>query len=227
MKINYSFRYLWKNRGNSVTRLVSLALGLLVALLICSYVGINLSYGRFFPDRERVYQMFMKSSMADDVSQGMLEPMAFTLAEEIPSIEMTTNLLRESVQVKIGNDVIKSRQLRVSSDFFKVLDFGVISGDVERALSNEGLANNEVMISERLSDKVFGKNDPLGKIITIDGKEHVVAGVFNTPPVTNPIVDFDIVSWLEFNPQKINWNGGDNYPTYVKLNKGATIDELE
>lgn len=227
MKINYSFRYLWKNRGNSVTRLVSLALGLLVALLICSYVGINLSYGRFFPDRERVYQMFMKSSMADDVSQGMLEPMAFTLAEEIPSIEMTTNLLRESVQVKVGNDVIKSRLLNVSSDFFKVLDFGVISGDVERVLSNEGLANNEVMISERLSDKVFGKNDPLGKIITIDGKEHVVAGVFNTPPVTNPIVDFDIVSWLEFNPQKINWNGGDNYPTYVKLNKGATIDELE
>ena len=44
MKINYSLRYLWRNRGNSVTRLVSLALGLIVALLICSYVGINLSY---------------------------------------------------------------------------------------------------------------------------------------------------------------------------------------
>ena len=227
MKINYSLRYLWRNRGNSVTRLVSLALGLIVALLICSYVGINLSYGRFFPDRERVYQVFMKSSMADFSSQGMLEPMAFTLAEEVPSIEMTTNLLKESVQVNMGNDAIKSRRLKVSSDFFKVLDFGVISGDVERVLSNEGLANNEVMISERLSDKVFGKNDPLGKIITINEEEHVVAGVFNTPPVTNPIVDFDIVSWLKFDPQTLDWNGGDNYPTYIKLNKGATIDELE
>ena len=227
MITNYSLRYLWRNRGNSVTRLVSLALGLIVALLICSYVGINLSYGRFFPDRERVYQVFMKSSMADFSSQGMLEPMAFTLAEEVPSIEMTTNLLKESVQVNMGNDAIKSRRLKVSSDFFKVLDFGVISGDVERVLSNEGLANNEVMISERLSDKVFGKNDPLGKIITINEEEHVVAGVFNTPPVTNPIVDFDIVSWLKFDPQTLDWNGGDNYPTYIKLNKGATIDELE
>ena len=227
MITNYSLRYLWRNRGNSVTRLVSLVLGLIVALLICSYVGINLSYGRFFPDRERVYQVFMKSSMADFSSQGMLEPMAFTLAEEVPSIEMTTNLLKESVQVNMGNDAIKSRRLKVSSDFFKVLDFGVISGDVERVLSNEGLANNEVMISERLSDKVFGKNDPLGKIITINEEEHVVAGVFNTPPVTNPIVDFDIVSWLKFDPQTLDWNGGDNYPTYIKLNKGATIDELE
>ena len=48
--LNYCFRNLLKNRGNSVTRLVSLALGLMVALLICSYVGLNLSYGRFFPE---------------------------------------------------------------------------------------------------------------------------------------------------------------------------------
>ena len=58
---NYSLRYLLKNRGNSATRLLSLALGLVVSLLICSYVGINLSYGRFFPDRERVYKMFENS----------------------------------------------------------------------------------------------------------------------------------------------------------------------
>ena len=228
MITNYSLRYLWRNRGNSVTRLVSLALGLIVALLICSYVGINLSYGRFFPDRERVYQVFMKSSMADFSSQGMLEPMAFTLAEEVPSIEMTTNLLKESVQVNMGNDAIKSRRLKVSSDFFKVLDFGVISGDVERVLSNEGLANNEVMISERLSDKVFGKNDPLGNVIELNGKEHVVAGVFCTPPVTNPIGSFDVVSWLKYSTEKsMGWNGGDSYPTYVKLHKGVTLDEAD
>ena len=226
MIANYSFRYLLKNRVNSVTRLVSLALGLIVALLICSYVGINLSYGRFFPDRDRVYQVH-ENSPQFGLCTHMLEPLAPTLAEGIPQIEAVTNFISQGVQVKMGNDIIESYHLNVSSDFFKVLDFGVISGDVERVLSNEGLANNEVMISERLSDKVFGKNDPLGKIITINEEEHVVAGVFNTPPVTNPIVDFDIVSWLKFDPQTLDWNGGDNYPTYIKLNKGATIDELE
>ena len=227
MIANYSFRYLLKNRANSVTRLVSLASGLIVALLICSYVGINLSYGRFFPDRERVYQVH-ENSPQFGLCTHMLEPLAPTLAEGIPQIEAVTNFISQGVQVKIGNDIIESYHLNVSSDFFKVLDFGVISGDVERVLSNEGLANNEVMISERLSDKVFGKNDPLGNVIELNGKEHVVAGVFCTPPVTNPIGSFDIVSWLKYSTEKsMGWNGGDNYPTYVKLHKGVTLDEAD
>ena len=227
MIANYSFRYLLKNRGNSVTRLVSLALGLIVALLICSYVGINLSYGRFFPDRDRVYQVH-ENSPQFGLCTHMLEPLAPTLAEGIPQIEAVTNFISQGVQVKMGNDIIESYHLNVSSDFFKVLDFGVISGDVERVLSNEGLANNEVMISERLSDKVFGKNDPLGNVIELNGKEHVVAGVFCTPPVTNPIGSFDVVSWLKYSTEKsMGWNGGDSYPTYVKLHKGVTLDEAD
>ena len=227
MITNYSFRYLRRNRGNSVTRLVSLALGLIVALLICSYVGINLSYGRFFPDRDRVYQVH-ENSPQFGLCTHMLEPLAPTLAEGIPQIEAVTNFISQGVQVKMGNDIIESYHLNVSSDFFKVLDFGVISGDVERVLSNEGLANNEVMISERLSDKVFGKNDPLGNVIELNGKEHVVAGVFCTPPVTNPIGSFDVVSWLKYSTEKsMGWNGGDNYPTYVKLHKGVTLDEAD
>ena len=102
---NYSLRYLWNRRGNSVTRLLSLALGLVVALLICSYVGINLSYGRFFPDKERVYQMFMKSPQFG-VSQYQLEPVASLLAENLPSIEAATNFKSNKAQVNVGNDVV-------------------------------------------------------------------------------------------------------------------------
>ena len=226
MKINYSLRYLRRNRGNSVTRLVSLALGLVVALLICSYVGINLSYGRFFPDKERVYQMFMKSPQFG-VSQYQLEPVASLLAEKLPSIEAATNFKSNKAQVNVGNDVVDSRLLNVGSDFFNVLDFGVLSGDVERILSNEGLANNEVMISERLSDRLFGEKSPLGEVIGINGEEHVVAGVFNTPPVTSPVIDFDIVKWLKYDPLAPNWNSGDSYPTFIKLHKGSTIADME
>ena len=57
---NYSFRYLLKNRGNSLARLLSLSLGLAVALLVFSYVGFNMSFNSFFPDKERVYQVWIK-----------------------------------------------------------------------------------------------------------------------------------------------------------------------
>ena len=225
--LNYSLRYLLKNRGNSITRLVSLALGLIVSLLICSYVGINLSYGRFFPDRERVYQMF-ENSPQFGITGPQLEPVAYTLAENIPSIEAATNYFDRLMQVKLGNSYMDARWLEVSEDFFTVLDFGVLSGDLKHILSREGVANNEVFITERLAELLFGSEDPLGKIVpTTQGQEYVVSGIFRTPPVTNPLDDFDIVSFRDYNPTTANWQGDDSYPTFIKLRKGATKSQAE
>ena len=225
--LNYSLRYLLKNRGNSITRLVSLALGLIVSLLICSYVGINLSYGRFFTDRERVYQIF-ENSPQFGITGPQLEPVAYTLAENIPSIEAATNYFDRLMQVKLGNSYMDARWLEVSEDFFTVLDFGVLSGNPKHILSREGVANNEVFITERLAELLFGSEDPLGKIVpTTQGQEYVVSGIFRTPPVTNPLDDFDIVSFRDYNPTTANWQGDDSYPTFIKLRKGATKSQAE
>ena len=225
--LNYSLRYLLKNRGNSITRLISLALGLVVSLLICSYVGINLSYGRFFTDRERVYQIF-ENSPQFGITGPQLEPVAYTLAENIPSIEATTNYFDRLMQVKLGNSYMDARWLEVSEDFFTVLDFGVLSGDPKHILSREGVANNEVFITERLAELLFGSEDPLGKIVpTTQGQEYVVSGIFRTPPVTNPLDDFDIVSFRDYNPTTANWQGDDSYPTFIKLRKGTTKSQAE
>lgn len=225
--LNYSLRYLLKNRGNSITRLISLALGLVVSLLICSYVGINLSYGRFFTDRERVYQIF-ENSPQFGITGPQLEPVAYTLAENIPSIEAATNYFDRLMQVKLGNSYMDARWLEVSEDFFTVLDFGVLSGDPKHMLSREGVANNEVFITERLAELLFGSEDPLGKIVpTTHGQEYVVSGIFRTPPVTNPLDDFDIVSFRDYNPTTANWQGDDSYPTFIKLRKGTTKSQAE
>ena len=225
--LNYSLRYLLKNRGNSITRLISLALGLVVSLLICSYVGINLSYGRFFTDRERVYQIF-ENSPQFGITGPQLEPVAYTLAENIPSIEATTNYFDRLMQVKLGNSYMDARWLEVSEDFFTVLDFGVLSGDAKHILSRDGVANNEVFITERLAELLFGNEPPLGKILpTTQGQEYVVSGIFRTPPVTNPLDDFDIVSFRDYNPTTANWQGDDSYPTFIKLRKGATKSQAE
>ena len=225
---NYSLRYLLKNRGNSITRLVSLVLGLIVSLLICSYVGINLSYGRFFPDKERVYQLFERTPQFG-ISGYMLEPVAPTIKENIPICEAVTNVYQQYINIKVGDSEINDvRTLAVASDFFDVLDFGVVSGDPKRVLSKEGLANNEMMISERLAEKLFGKDDPLGQTIRdTEDKEYVVAGIFRNTPINSPVYAFDGVSFLDYNPQTANWQGNDSYPTYIKLRNGVTHEEAE
>ncbi|MBE6336862.1 MAG: ABC transporter permease, partial [Lentimicrobiaceae bacterium] len=136
MITNYSLRYLWKHGNNSITRVVSLSLGLIVALLIFSFVGLKLSYNRFFPDKERVYQVWTISPHGADFQ--MVLPLAPNMANDIPQIEATTHYTDALLQINHKGNSYDVGMLNVNGDFFKVLDFGIISGDVSRVLSPEG-----------------------------------------------------------------------------------------
>ena len=231
MTANYSFRYLSKNRGNTVTRLVSLSLGLIVSLLICSYVGLKLSYNKFFPDKERIYQVWTISPQfsGNEANTQMVKPLAQAMAADIPQIEAATHYFDNLLQINHNGNAFDVSMLSVNGDFFKVLDFGIISGDVSRVLSEEGRASNKILISKRLSDKLFGNEDPLGMTIEISSstkKSYVVGGVFNTPPVNNTIGDFDVLKFMNYNDDNI-WTGDDSYPTFIKLHEGSDIAEVE
>ena len=176
--LNYSIRYLLKNRGNSATRVISLSLGLMVALLIFSFVGLKLSYNRFFPDKERIYQVWTISPRfsVNGVNNWMVMPLAPNMANDIPQIEAATHYIDNLIQINHNGNNFDVSMFKVNSDFFEVLDFGVISGDPRRVLSEEGRASKEVMISKRLSDKLFGNEDPLGKMIeTTTGGKYIVS----------------------------------------------------
>ena len=90
--LDYSLRYLLKRRGNSLTRLVSLTLGLVVALLIFSYVGFNLTYDRFLPDRDRVWQVWVTSPKFG-MSDKMVRPLAPNLAADMPQVEAAVHMI--------------------------------------------------------------------------------------------------------------------------------------
>lgn len=232
MITNYSFRYLLKNRGNSLTRLISLSLGLIVSLLIFSYVGLKLSYNKFFPDKERVYQVWTISPQfsGNNANFQMVLPLAPNMANDIPQIEAATHYTDVLLQINHKGDSYDVGMLNVNGDFFKVLDFGIISGDVGHVLSPEGRAANEVLISKRLSELLFGNEDPLGKVIETSStskKRYVVAGVFKTPPINNTVGQFDMLQYMNYDAEDYIWTGSDLYPTFIKIHEGNNIAEVE
>ena len=220
---NYSFRYLLKKRGNTLARIISLSLGVAVALLVFSYVGLNLSFNNFFPNKERVYQVWAKSPQIGGMAEKLVKPLAPNLVADIPQIEAAIHF--EEVQKIFGttDNLMQATTLQTNSFFFDVLDFGVVSGDPHRILSSEGAAGGEVMISERLARRMFGDDDPLGKKLGMD----VVAGVFETPAVNQSIGDFDILEYLPYDSEDEIWTGQDSYTTFIKLCESADIAQVE
>lgn len=230
MITNYSFRYLWNHRGDSFTRVVSLSLGLIVALLIFSYVGLKLSYNRFLPDKERVYQVWTISPQfsGNEANTQMVLPLAPNMANDIPQIEAATHYIDNLLQINQKGNNFDVAMYKVNTDFFEVLDFGMISGDARHVLSEEGRAAKEVLISKRLSDLLFDDEDPLGKTIeTTNENKYVVGGVFKTPPVNNTIGQFDMLYYINYNTDDYIWTGSDLYPTYIKIREGNDIAEVE
>ena len=220
--LNYSFRYLLKKRGNTLARVLSLSLGVAVALLVFSYVGLNLSFNNFFPNKERVFQVWVKSPQFG-MSEKQVRPFAPNIVTDIPQVEAAVHF--EEVETVYGttDNIMTATTLNTNSTLFDVLDFGVISGDPHRILSSEGKAAGEIMISERLAKKMFGDEEPLGKKLG----SLVVAGVFVTPPVNQSIGDFDILRYLPYDKDNEIWTGQDSYTTFIKLCEGADIAEVE
>ena len=106
---------------------------------------------------------------------------------------------------------------------FDVFSFPLLKGNPKTALVDP----YQVVLSVSSARKIFGDEDPLGKMIRLNGKENlIVSGVVADFPA-NSHLQFDALisfSTLYLNPNYyLGWDGGYNYFTYVKLIKGTDI----
>ena len=234
--LNYSFRYLANRRGNTLARFVSISLGLLVALLIFSYVGFNLSYDRCFPDRDRIYKVWQSSPKIGYESQAPL-PLAEEMAAEIPQIEAVfEGSLKGSPYVEYNDHTIATKGclgMEVESNFFDTFGVEIISGDPKLL---DVLGN--IMISERMARQIFGKDDPVGKELYMDWygnkkERRVVCGVYKTLPTNTSLGEFDYLHFRSIREIARN-SGYENISywgiksnIYFKLRKDARIEDVE
>ena len=237
--LNYSFRYLVNRRGNTLARFVSLSLGLFVALIIFAKVGYNYSMNRWIPNHKQVYCVGLYSGVEQspepDVDYRIFSPIYEALKNDNPQIESIVPVygyFNRKVLYK-DKDEIESHILLTTSSFFSTFGVKVISGDPEYALSSPG----SVMISEDIAQTIFGDENPLGKSIKIvysekSCDEYTVQGVYeNINEATQLdyinhrvgiIAQFDIDQYLY---PSLRWL--DPFDTYIKLQKGTKIEEVE
>ncbi len=221
--IKIAFRQLWRNRLYSLLNIGGLALGIACCLLISLYVYDEYSYDRFHANYDHIYRITEKQKQADGIYDVAVTPgpLAPALAKDFPDVQRATRVGRWSGLLTQGRQSTQSDQmLFVDSSFFSLFSFPLLAGNVKSVFRGP----DEVIFSETMAERVFGKNWPkknvLGQSFKFNNEQTLtLVGVVQNPPSRSHI-QFEVLlpfKWVEsYDKWGNKWNS-NNYHTYIQL----------
>ncbi len=228
--IKIAWRHLTKNPIITFIQVFGLTLGLTVFLLILLWVNNQVSFDRFNKKADQIYRLEYYSDEYDG-QVDMNLAMGPNIKNNVAAVEKFVRIRSAwGGKLKVGEENTPSYKeasyrnfIWADSTFFSVFSFDFVYGDPERAL----LSPRDIVISESMSKKLFGDENPIGKQLTSGNLN--ITGVFKD--VNNFHIPFDIVvsftSLIDFYKAAEvgfkwdSWNSMDMHATYFLLNKNT------
>ena len=148
---------------------VGLAIGFGAATLIGLYVHDELTYDRWLPNHERIYQVSAALSTGVPTGVGPSD-LGQWLASDYPQFEHVTRLFRDlAFFVPSDRPDFKANEIVVWADasVFDVFRFPVVSGSLDGALDQP----DSVVLTRTIARKFFGDTDAVGKTLLWRGEQ--------------------------------------------------------
>lgn len=215
---------------SSVTPILGLSVSITVSFLIFWLLSFETSYESIHKNREQIYRlsMLIETSESEDhyATTGAL--LGSELLAKYPAIEHYAAFGSLAGPGKIEyNEQLFEKEIiyRVNPTVFDIFSFQFMSGSKNSALTEK----NTVVITERLSEKLFGNSNALNQAIKIDGILHAITGVISDLP-NNTDIRFDalVANTLVVPKEEMlqSYFDLDHY-TYVLVNNQNNSEDLE
>ena len=210
-----AIRNLLKNKGYSFLNIFGLAIGITCAALIFLWVEDETTFNHNFSQRDYLYHVMQneKSDAGINTNGSTPGPLAASLKADIPGIINSGRLSWAMDELAIlGDKSIKENGMYADPSVLAMYTLPFIYGNRATALNSP----NAIVISETMSQKFFGNNNPLGKVIKMNVKSaysvdglYTVTGVFKDLPA-NCYYHFQWLSpyttWEDANSWLKPWN---------------------
>jgi putative ABC transport system permease protein len=216
-------RNIIKNKLFSIINIMGLAIGLACSMLILLWVQDELSFDKFHTNHATIYRVLQHMPFTEETTWAINQgPLAQALEDEVPEVEMAVRTSRIGFQLKYNDKEFNEGGIIADSSFLEMFTFQLTNGDAKTALSEP----MSVVLTESFASKIFGDEDPLGKMILVyDEFNMVVSGVVENPPL-NSHLDFEFISTMAFAGELgytiDKWNNS-SFVTYVLLDDNATL----
>jgi putative ABC transport system permease protein len=235
-----AMRFLLKNKTFSFINIFGLAAGTFCCLYILLYVQDQYSYDRHHVDAKDIYRVNRIDKGTEGVFNAAITamPMGPLMKRDFPEVRQFARVIPfigvDKHLISHGDKHlwIKDAYI-VDSTFFDVFTYQPVRGNLQTALYKP----NTVVLLKPLAEELFGKEDPIGKTITLDntdqpkadytvtavaaegpGKSHLHATLFtaaNSEGLGRNMLRRD------------SWVSETFIATYVKLQPGSNPAALE
>lgn len=229
-----TFRNINRHKGHSFINITGLAFGLSFFLLISLHIQFELSFDRYHEKADRIYRIareLPKGHTHGGKTQAgsMIPAIGPALVQDYPEVVSAVRLMRRRNILLSYNQAnyLESEVFYAEPEIFGIFTLPLIRGDAGVALSDP----HSIVLSQKMAEKYFGHEDPLGKIIQYrESQELKVTGVLaDMPKNSHFVMDFIIpfktlVASLDWDLN--SWTSNFCH-TYILLAQGADPAVLE
>ncbi len=215
--LKIAFRNILKEKRNSFIAVSGIAISIACSLLILMWVFDELDYDRFSKNADNVYRV-----VCDEANAVVTAPLVGpTVVNEFPEVIDYCRMFRSGDSlIKIGDKFFNEKNFYFAdASIFKMFGFELTEGNPKNALNNP----NSVILTEEMAKKYFSNKNPMGKTISVRGKEFKITGIVketgkNSHLNFNIIVPFQILK--QFDMAIDNWSNRSFY-TYLLFRDGV------
>ncbi len=203
--------------------------GLSVALAACLVIGIfihhSLSFDRFHKGAERIYRI--NHDRGDlGIFARAAEGLAGLIADQIAEVEIVTEVsgfypVKRLITVD-GEHFMIDGMLEADDHFLDIFSFEIARGDIEDPLAAPG----SLIVTESTARKLFGEEDPLGRVVTLNSKQDYTVSAIAVDPPSNTHLPFNLVYGGTGPATTVTWARW-GHRVYVSLVHGAEPDQVE
>jgi len=222
--LKISIRNLQRHKGYSFINIFGLAISFAIVILITLFIQNEMSFDRGNENIDRMYTVLMGGEHGQ---QHIISAAALELSENVPEIVNYTRLSLQSdyalhfLDESTGHEkniMIEGMTYAwVDPSMFEVFTYDFKAGNPKTVLQEP----YSVVLTEAVARNLLGKEDPVGKIVTLNGRlDLTVTGVVKKP--TNSHLDLNVFAsiltlrsiWGPDADREYKYN---SIPTYVLL----------
>jgi len=224
--IKTAVRHIIKHFGYSILNILGLTLGITSALFLIIYVSDEVSYDRYNVKADRIYRVSSNIKEPDDqfiwtVAQIPFGPQVVQDYPEVQSFVRFINMPRSLFKYE-DKEFNEERFYFVDSTLFDIFTYKVLKGEVKSAL----LEPKKIILTEKIANKYFGKEDPIGKTLKTGTDSYEVTGVIEDVP-TNSHFRFDGVASRNNLPKQLGSWGNFGVFTYLLFPEHFDVKTFE